>query len=85
MAIIEITRAENVRRYTRHTLDTEALTPEELAYIDRDGSAEQVYELDSGGEDTVIESILKEKGSETIVDHGDCDDRNIAYIVLDDD
>lgn len=85
MAIIEITRAENVRRYTRYTLDTEALTPEELAYINRDGSAEQVYELDSGGEDTVIESILKEKGSETIVDHGDCDERNIAYIVLDDD
>lgn len=82
MAIIEITRAENVRRYTRYTLDTDALTPDQLIYIDGDGSAEQIYEPESDDGDEAIERILKEESSQTIVDHGDCDERNIAYIIL---
>lgn len=82
MAIIEITRAESIRRYTRYTLDTDALTPDQLTYIDSDGSAEQIYEPEPDDEDRVIERIIKEEGSQTSIEHGDCDERNIAYVIL---
>lgn len=81
MAIIEITRAENVRRYTRYTLDTDALTPDQLAYIDGDGSAEQIYEPVDDDGDATIEHLIKEEGTQSRVDHGDCDDRVVTYII----
>ncbi|MGO1263655.1 MAG: hypothetical protein ACTMIV_10920 [Brevibacterium aurantiacum] len=75
MSTITITKAENVRRYTQYTVDSDALTPDQLAYI---GSGDDPIEGDG---DKVFDKVLKDETKETAVTFGDADDLAVTYCV----
>lgn len=78
MSTITITKAENVRRYTQYTVDNDALTPDQLVYIDCGDDAFEPVDDDG---DKVFDGIIKGEAEETAVTYGDADDLAVTYCV----
>lgn len=78
MAKFAIIKAENVRRYTTYTVDSDSLTPDQTIYID---CGDDVYEPVNADGDKFIEGILSDEAKATSVAYGDADDLAVTYFI----
>lgn len=78
MAKFAIIKAENVRRYTTYTVDSDSLTTDQLTYID---CGDDVFEPVNDDGDKTFDHIIDDEAKATSVAYGDADDLAVTYFI----
>lgn len=78
MAIIKVTKAENVRRYTTYYVEADALTPEQVALVDE---GEGVFDPVSHAEIKTFEDMIDKQIKEDRSIDGPADDPAETYFI----